>query len=191
MPSRVLRLSHNLVLIGGRGCGKSSISRRILEKEPRLLLLPLDSLIEYEAKATIPALVARKGWRAFRDLEYRIVRKASAFRGALIDTGGGVVVDLGARDQEIFSRRKVAALKRRGLVVYLQRDVRYLLGRVAGDSRRPALSARGSFQSLMVRREPWYRRAADHVIHCRKKGKDELADEILEWFYKQLRRESA
>jgi shikimate kinase len=188
MPIAPPPLDVNLVLIGGRGAGKSSIARRILRREPRLLILPLDSLIQYESRATIPEIVAKRGWRHFRDVEARIVRKAAAFRGALVDAGGGVVVDLDAREREVFSRRKVAALRRRGLVVYLRRDVGYLLRRIKGDARRPTLSARESFEALLKRREPWYRRAAHRVLECRDKSKDALADEILSWFYRELRR---
>jgi shikimate kinase len=66
--------------------------------------------------------------------------------------------------------------------------VKYLLGRIAGDARRPPLSDRLSFQAIMARRDPWYRRAAHRVVECRDKSKEELADEILRWFYKQLRK---
>lgn len=188
MPARPRRLSRNLVLIGGRGAGKTSLARRILQLEPRLLLLSLDTLLQYESKSTIPDLVAKKGWRGFRELEYQTARKAGAFRGALIDAGGGVVVDLDRRGHEVYSRRKVAALRRHGLVIYLRRDVDYLLSRIENDPDRPALSKRRSFEELMARREPWYWKAADCVLNCKDKGKDKLASEILRWYYKQLGR---
>jgi shikimate kinase len=184
-PPSLLR---NLVLIGGRGSAKSSIARRLRDLEPRFVLLSFDSLIQYESASTIPDLVAKKGWRRFRELEHRVAQKAGALRGALIDAGGGVVVDLDRRGQEVFSRRKVAALRRRGLVVYLQRDVRYLIQRTEDDPRRPPLSSVDSFAALMARREPWYRRAAHRVVRCADRSKDDLAEAILRWYYRQLRR---
>jgi len=186
MPARPRRLSLNLVLIGGRGAGKTSIARRLLQLEPRFLLLSLDTLIQYEAKSTIPDLVAQRGWRRFRELEYETARKAGGFRGALIDAGGGVVVDLDRRGREIYSRRKVRALRRNSLILYLRRDVDYLMSRIENDPDRPALSKRRSFEELMERREPWYWQAADCVLDCKEKGKDKLAAEILRWYYKQL-----
>ena len=64
----------NLALIGGRGCGKSSVARRILGKEKRFTLWSLDALIRYEAGGLpIPEIVASKGWPEFRAIEKKVV----------------------------------------------------------------------------------------------------------------------
>lgn len=178
-------LHSNLVLIGGRGCGKSSLCRRILRRHKRFMLFPLDDMIRYEEKGrTIPEIVERYGWRHFREVEFQVAKKASAFDArALIDCGGGIVVDLDPSGEEIFSERKVKTLRRHSKVVYLQRDIDYLVGRIKGDTNRPSLSASHSFIEVMERREPWYRRAADHVLECGDLSKKELADHVLNWFY--------
>ncbi len=54
------------------------------------------------------------------------------------------------------------------------------------DESRPALSNEQSFRQIMKRRDPWYRRAADHVIECGERSKGDLAREILGWFYRDL-----
>ena len=174
----------NLVLIGGRGCGKSSVARRIRNNNRNFTLFELDALIRYESGGlTIPELVDLHGWEHFRDLEYEVVRKVGAFRrGALVDSGGGVVVDLDQEGNEVFSERKVRALKAHGLVVYLQRDTDYLLKKIKGDSNRPALSETASFKEIMERRDPWYREAADVVIACKRLTKRELTEKVLNWF---------
>lgn len=175
----------NLVLIGGRGCGKSSVAKRLARRNRNFMLFSLDALIRYEAGGlTIPELVEREGWAGFREREYAVVERLAAFRsGALLDCGGGVVVDLDASGQEVYSARKVDALRRDGLVVYLQRDPERLLEKISGDPNRPALSSTQSFLELMAQRDPWYRAAADLVMECGMLSKSEITDRIIEWFY--------
>ncbi len=49
------------------------------------------------------------------------MRKACAMpEWALIDAGGGAVVDLDAAGQEVLSQRKVDALRHRAVVVYIR-----------------------------------------------------------------------
>ena len=49
------------------------------------------------------------------------LRKAAALREwALIDAGGGAVVDLLPNGEEVLSARKVAALRRNALVIYIK-----------------------------------------------------------------------
>lgn len=178
----------NLVLVGGRGCGKSSISKRLLASDKRFKLMSLDDLIVYEALGQpIPKIVEERGWPGFRDLEYEVTKKAAAFdEFALVDAGGGVLVDLDADGNEIYSERKAGALKSSGLVVYIKRDVEYLAGRIAGDSNRPDLSATQSFVEIMERREPFYIQAADLVLDTTGKKKIQIGREILEFFYDQI-----
>lgn len=151
------------------------------------MLFSLDALIRYETEArTIPEIVDAQGWPAFRDLEFRVVEKVARFpHSALIDCGGGVVVDLDASGNEVFSERKVEALRRNSLVVYLRRDPQYLAGRIAGDPDRPSLSDAESFLEIMARRDPWYERAAHHVIDCGDESKTVLADRVFSWFAKR------
>jgi shikimate kinase len=60
----------------------------------------------------------------------------------------------------LFLPRQVDALRATGVVVYIKRDVEYLIHRTAGDSNRPDLSASQSFREIMERREPFYQQAA-------------------------------
>eukprot|EP00227_Mantoniella_beaufortii_P015526 CAMPEP_0197578006 /NCGR_PEP_ID=MMETSP1326-20131121/2417_1 /TAXON_ID=1155430 /ORGANISM="Genus nov. species nov., Strain RCC2288" /LENGTH=372 /DNA_ID=CAMNT_0043141153 /DNA_START=216 /DNA_END=1334 /DNA_ORIENTATION=- len=167
-PEAGVVAAHNLILIGGRGSGKSSVCRRLLAADKRFKLFCLDDMIVYEAGMSIPQIVEKHGWHYFRDLEYEVCRKAgAAFDGwTLIDAGGGVMVDLDKEGNELYSARKIDALKRGGVgkVVYVKRDVDYLMGRIAGDTNRPSLSDQSSFKQIMDRRDPWYLQAADFVV---------------------------
>jgi shikimate kinase len=181
-------LKKNLVLIGGRGCGKSSLAKRLARANRHFMLFSLDALVRYEAQgATIPEIVAREGWPGFRARELAVVEKVAAIEGgALIDAGGGVVVEVDRDGHERYSARNVDALRRHGRIVYLHRDVDYLATRVEEDANRPALSRDESFRQIMKRRDPWYRRAADHVLECGDRSKGALARAILTWFYRDL-----
>ncbi len=183
-------LPANLVLIGGRGAGKSSVARRLLRLEKRFVFFSLDSLIRYEAGGrSIPEIVEAEGWTGFRRIEREVVTKVSAFpRAALVDCGGGVVVELDAQGKEIYGKAKVDALRTHGRVVYLRREPEYLLERIAGDPDRPSLSDHDSFLEIMRRREPFYRKAAHYVLECGDRSKREIAEDVLEWFLRDVRR---
>ena len=45
-------LAKNLVLIGGRGCGKSSVAKRLARCNRHFMLFSLDAMIRYEAGVT-------------------------------------------------------------------------------------------------------------------------------------------
>lgn len=177
----------NLVLIGLRGCGKSSVSRYLaqLSKRP---LLSTDLLISYEqgGRSIAEIVAAYQGdWRPFRDMEYAVARKVAALDGIIIDTGGGMVVDWDAQGQEIWSERKVSLLRRTGRLVWLEGDVQRLAAKVAGDQARPALSDRLAVEEVMERRLPFYRQAANFVVNIEGKTRKQLAREILQWFTAQ------
>lgn len=190
LPARNVHpeLSRNLALIGARGCGKSSISKRLARRNRNFMLFSLDALVRYERGGiTIAEIVEKEGWNGFRNLEYEVVRRVASFEGgALIDCGGGVVADVDGEGREICSERKIEALKRNSLVVYLTRDIEYLRTRVEDDTTRPALSPSEGFVEIMERREPWYRRAANQVIACDDLTKPEIADSVLRWYYDQI-----
>ena len=177
----------NLALIGGRGCGKTSISKRVSLANRGFMLFSTDALIRYEAGGlTVPEIVDAHGWPHFRDLEFEVLDKLTKMkRGVLLDCGGGIMVDLDEQGDEIFSERKVERLRADGIVVYLKRDHQFLADKIAGDENRPDLSETKSFLEIMERREPWYVRAAHHVLECGDASKLEIANEIVRLFYRE------
>ncbi|MBF0628687.1 MAG: shikimate kinase [Magnetococcales bacterium] len=171
----------NIVLIGPRGVGKSSVGRALgrLSKWP---LLSTDLLIRYENQGrAIPEILqaAAGDWRIFRELEWAVVEKIARLDQIIIDTGGGVVVDLDDDGQEIYSTRKMTALKQHGFVVHLTGDPARLAAWTSRDPGRPALSARVSEEAIMRRRAAFYHQAADLTLDTATTRCAELAAIIL------------
>jgi shikimate kinase len=180
--------TRNIALVGGRGCGKSSVAKRLALCNKHFMLFSLDALIRYEAGGlSIPEIVERDGWARFRELEWYVVQRAAAFQsGAVLDCGGGVVVDLDPMGREMYSERKVGALREHTLIVYLWRGVEALQAKVENDPNRPSLSESESFREIIERRDPWYRQAADLVVDCTDLSKVEITNRVLAWYYDRL-----
>lgn len=171
----------NIVLIGARGSGKSSISRRLSRRTKRPVL-STDLLIQYEREGKeISALLAESGgdWRAFRELEYEVIEKATRLDGVIIDAGGGAIVDLDEAGEEVFSERKLRALRRHGYVVWLDGDPERLVKKIAHDASRPALSDRSTALQLTLRRIPWYEKASDLRVKIDDKSRRGITRMIL------------
>jgi shikimate kinase len=177
----------NIVLTGMRGVGKSNISRRLclLTKWP---VLSTDLLIEYEngGKSIQEIMAENNGdWRAFRQMEYEVVRKIFRFDQVIIDCGGGVVVDVAEDGSEIYSDRKVELLKANGRIVWLQADIERLAAKVKDDQRRPTLDETRSAQEVMRRRLPFYQKSADMILDVDARGRRKAARKIYRQIFQQ------
>lgn len=168
----------NVAFIGGRGAGKSRISRKFGKASGRLSL-STDTLVCYEAGGiSIAKIVAAEGWAGFRGREYDVMRKLTAMQNLVIDCGGGILVEAPARpDQpETLSMRKLELLKQCH-VVYVKRDMDWLMDKAKADMNRPDLQ--GSYRELLERRLPWYEMAADFVLDLRGIDVDDAIDLVI------------
>jgi len=148
----------NIVLLGYRGVGKSSVAK-ILAKKLDREVFSIDSMIVEAMGMAIPEIVEEWGWPRFREIESAMVAKVSAeAKDAIIDCGGGVVLD----DENI--RR----LKRGGKTVLLFASLEAILKRTRPDPNRPPLKNGLTFEEEQRRtlseREEKYRASAD--IKC-------------------------
>ena len=64
----------NIVLIGYRGTGKSTVAKILGQRQGRTVI-STDTEIVKEAGQSIPEIVEQFGWDHFRDLETQICRK--------------------------------------------------------------------------------------------------------------------
>lgn len=147
----------NLVLIGYRGTGKTTLSDE-LGNRLGMRVYHMDEMLEERFGEKIAAFVAQAGWDAFRDEEQSLADELSHLDGVIIDCGGGVVT----RPQNIEN------LRRKGFVVWLQADPYTIARRIGGDTNRPSLTGTKSFTEEIVeiikQRYPLYESAADMEI---------------------------
>lgn len=161
----------NVVLIGYRGTGKSTIARIIAERAG-LSLKNLDSMIVERAGISIPQIVEKFGWDHFRDLESQVLEAAAARDNQVLDCGGGIIL----REE---NRQR---LKKAGPVIWLTASVPAIVARIQGDTQRPSLTGKSfteEVEEVMREREPLYRACAHHVINTEALAPDEAAAEIM------------
>jgi shikimate kinase len=161
----------NIVLIGYRGTGKSSVGTLLAERSGRTLI-STDAEVVRRAGQTIPEIVKRHGWDHFRDLESDICRDLAGKDQLIIDTGGGVIL----------RPDNVARLKSNGVLFWLTAEVPTISRRIGGDTQRPSLTGAKSFieeiEEVLRERTPKYQAAADHTIATDSKTVVEIADAI-------------
>jgi shikimate kinase len=147
----------NIVLVGYRGTGKSSVAG-VLASQLRLRAISLDAEIERRAGKNIPELVRDIGWPGFRDVEEQVVSTAAAGDGQVIDCGGGVV------EREA----NFARLRSAGPVFWLRAQPATIIERIRGDDQRPSLTGGKSFtdevEEVLRRRTPLYERLAHSCV---------------------------
>lgn len=142
----------NLVLIGMPGSGKTKMGR-ILSEWFSLPLVDTDQMVVERAGKTIPEIFAESGEQVFRDLETAAVQEAAALHGAVIATGGGVIL----------RPENMVALRATGVVFFRDRSPAAIVGEdhsgrplIGGDSER--------VYRLYRERLPLYQKYAHHTI---------------------------
>ncbi len=164
-------MKRNLVLIGYRGTGKSTIAR-LLAQRTGWPVVSLDQEIVRAAGIAIPEIVERFGWPRFREMEREQVAALATGARRILDCGGGVVEDA----------RNVSALKEGGFCVLLTAEIATIAARIGGDANRPSLTGRSIVDEIaekLVQRGPLYQAAADLVVATDHARPAQTADEIL------------
>jgi len=168
----------NLVLIGYRGTGKSVVGA-ILARRLAMRYIGMDAAIVERAGMAIPDIVEKYGWPGFRNLESAEARELAGLDNLVIDTGGGII----ERPENI------EALQKSAMIFWLKAKVDTIVSRIEGDTQRPALTSGKSFTEevteVLERRIPSYRRAARHEIDTDELTPEQLADRIIEIWWKR------
>jgi len=180
------RDDRNIILIGYRGTGKTSVGQELARRLNRPFY-DTDVLVEVRAGRSIRAMVDQEGWTFFREREKAAILSLSETRRGVVATGGGAVLD----------PENARLLKSLGWIVLLTAAEGTLVQRMRTDpasgQRRPSFS--GTEQpdvseeemlretmEILKQRMPIYLRLADLVIDTTAAGPEEIVDEILHNF---------
>lgn len=143
----------SIALSGMMGSGKTTCGRLLAQRLGREFV-DTDAVIVERAGMPIAEIFSTRGETAFRDLESDLCRELADRDDAVIATGGGMVL----------RPENVAALKQRGVVVFLNRPVGEIFDSTSMAGRPLAQDGREAFLQRFARREPIYRSAADVEI---------------------------
>ena len=141
----------NLILTGMMGSGKSVLGYRAAKALGRMFI-DMDAWIE-ERHGPIPEIF-KKGEQVFRDIETRAAGEIGRMEGAVIATGGGVVLRC----------ENMEALHRQGIVLFIDRPVDQILTDIDTDHRPLLQEGKEKLNNIYREREHLYRDYADYVI---------------------------
>jgi shikimate kinase len=165
-------MEKNIVLTGFMGAGKSTVGRRLANALKRNMV-DTDDMIEREAGMGIPEIFAKHGEDYFRDIEEKIVAKASSLKNHVIVTGGGVVL----------REKNIQNLRRNGVIIYLHASPEVIYARVKNQTHRPLLQVKdpmGKIRELLEFRAPFYANN-DYTIDTSSLTVEEVVDEVLNY----------
>lgn len=158
---RLERETHNIMLIGMPGCGKTTIGKALAQKLGRPLA-DVDEKIVEEAGCSIPEIFAKEGEEGFRQREHKALAEIAKESGLIISAGGGIVTRPENRDP----------MEENSVVVWLRRDIHKL----PTDGRPVSQSV--PLDELYRRRAPLYEAAAQVTVD-NNGTVDETVDEII------------
>ncbi len=162
----------NIVLIGYRGTGKSTVAKLLGQRLGRNVV-STDAEVIAKAQLPIPEIVEKYGWDHFRGIETEICQALSHQDGLVIDTGGGAIL----------KEPNVIALKTNAVTFWLTAEIATIVSRIGGDTQRPSLSGTKTFieeiEEILKERTPKYQVAADHVIPTDHSSPEQVVDAIL------------
>lgn len=165
----------NIVLIGFRGTGKTTIGKKLAARLG-WEFADSDDLIEERGKRSIREIFEKEGEPYFRKVEKETIAELAKRDSLVIAAGGGAVLDAD----------NVRNLKQNGKLVLLTADAGTIHRRISGAKRsklqRPALTSldeRPEIEHLLAKRKPYYESAADLIVESDSNSVSKVVEEIL------------
>ena len=170
-----LLVAHNVLLVGYRGTGKSTVGR-VLAQSLDYQFIDTDDEIESRARCSITSIFSQQGEEAFRDLESRVIAEFASKQKLVLSLGGGAILRKQNRD----------LIAQCGPVVWLTATVATIANRVGLDpdsqSRRPNLTVQGGvdeIELILSARLPIYQAVATFIVATDDRTPEKVVDEIL------------
>jgi Shikimate kinase len=170
----------NIVLIGYRATGKSTVGR-ILSAKLKIAFWDTDAMVEKSMAMPIKEIVALHGWDFFRAKEKETIKTLTQKGACVIATGGGVVL----------AQENIDLLKQAGVIIWLNAPLQDIVDRLNKDAQRaairPQFTAGNIFQEtvdMMKQRIPLYEKAADHTVDTADKSAADVTTEIYQYLLK-------
>ena len=171
----------NIVLIGFRGTGKSTVGR-LLAKRLERDFIDSDKYIESSTGKTIKSIFEDDGEEGFRKIEADTIAVLSKADNKIISVGGGAVL----------KEENIRNLKDNGFLVLLEATPEIIHNRITQDEKtaqqRPSLTDKkllDEIKHLLEQRELPYKNAADNTINTSYVTCDDIVNEIIAIIEKQ------
>lgn len=171
--------SDKILLIGGRGSGKSTIGKQLAARVG-MDFLDMDTLLENRAGKPISKLVEEKGWPYFRELEQKLLEELLPKDNQVVATGGGAILH-----QQIWPQ-----LMANSFIVWLKASLETTRARIVADSKsslqRPSLTGEDiskETERILTERNPLYKKGSHIEISA-----EQSVEAIVETIEREYRR---
>lgn len=164
----------NLVLIGMRGSGKTTVGG-LLAQSLGWPVVETDKMIEDRLGLPVAGIVKKHGWRRFRAAEREIVKGLTKMDKTIISTGGGVILN----------KSNIRNLKKNGVLIFLTAGTRTLLKRTESDPNRPFLTRaknrREDIEKTLKVRKSLYQNAAHLTVFTESNPPERIVEKIIKY----------